>query len=71
MTVLPIGAPDEMYDGMKKLSDELKAQLPEAEYLSMGMSDDYERAIAHGANMIRPGTALFGAREYPAGRESK
>lgn len=32
-----------MYDGMKKLSDELKAQLPEAEYLSMGMSDDYER----------------------------
>lgn len=71
MTVLPIGATDEMYDGMKKLSDELKAQLPEAEYLSMGMSDDYERAIAHGANMIRPGTALFGAREYPAGRESK
>ena len=32
--------------------------------LSMGMSDDYEEAIRCGANMIRVGSALFGARNY-------
>jgi PLP dependent protein len=30
--------------------------------LSMGMSDDYIAAIAHGATMIRPGRGLFGDR---------
>ncbi len=30
--------------------------------LSMGMSSDYEKAIAIGANYIRIGTAIFGAR---------
>lgn len=30
--------------------------------LSMGMSDDFEAAIAEGATLIRIGTALFGAR---------
>lgn len=32
--------------------------------LSMGMSDDYEDAIACGSTMIRVGTAIFGARDY-------
>ena len=32
--------------------------------LSMGMSDDYEEAIACGSTMIRVGTAIFGARNY-------
>ena len=32
--------------------------------LSMGMSDDYERAIRCGSTMIRVGTAIFGARDY-------
>lgn len=31
-------------------------------YLSMGMSSDFEVAIEEGANMIRVGTAIFGAR---------
>lgn len=34
------------------------------EYLSMGMSDDFEDAIAAGATMIRVGSAIFGARHY-------
>ena len=34
------------------------------EILSMGMSDDYADAIAHGSTMIRVGTAIFGARDY-------
>ena len=33
--------------------------------LSMGMSSDFEAAIAHGATHVRVGSALFGARNYP------
>ena len=32
--------------------------------LSMGMSSDFEAAIAHGATHIRVGSAIFGARTY-------
>ncbi|MBW7996553.1 MAG: YggS family pyridoxal phosphate-dependent enzyme [Candidatus Glassbacteria bacterium] len=32
--------------------------------LSMGMSADYEIAIAEGSNMVRVGTAIFGPRKY-------
>lgn len=34
------------------------------EYLSMGMSGDFADAIRAGANMVRVGTAIFGARDY-------
>lgn len=34
--------------------------------LSMGMSDDFEQAIAQGATHVRIGSALFGARVYGA-----
>ncbi len=34
------------------------------EYLSMGMSGDYEEAIRSGATMVRVGTAIFGGRHY-------
>lgn len=34
--------------------------------LSMGMSSDFELAIAHGATHIRVGSAIFGARDYSA-----
>jgi len=33
--------------------------------LSMGMTHDFEVAIAEGATMVRIGTAIFGAREQP------
>lgn len=33
-------------------------------YLSMGMSGDYAEAIEAGSNMVRVGTAVFGARNY-------
>lgn len=32
--------------------------------LSMGMSDDYDIAVAEGATLVRVGTALFGKRNY-------
>lgn len=66
MSVLPIGADEEMYDGMRALFDEARSAYGGIEYLSMGMSDDYGLAIKHGANMIRPGTVIFGARNYGA-----
>ena len=34
------------------------------EYLSMGMSGDYEDAILCGANLVRIGSSLFGQRNY-------
>lgn len=36
----------------------------ELKYISMGMSDDFESAIRCGSNMVRVGTAIFGARNY-------
>lgn len=35
------------------------------DFMSMGMSGDYQAAISCGANMIRIGTAIFGKRQYP------
>lgn len=34
------------------------------EFLSMGMSGDFEMAIEEGSNMVRIGTAIFGERDY-------
>jgi len=34
--------------------------------LSMGMSADFEQAVAHGATHVRVGSAIFGARDYGA-----
>lgn len=34
------------------------------DFLSMGMSDDFEEAILCGANMVRVGTGIFGQRHY-------
>lgn len=52
------------FRALRELRDRLEAEvgvpLPE---LSMGMSHDFELAIAEGATMVRVGTALFGARQ--------
>ena len=42
-----------------RLQDEMGRPLPE---LSIGMSHDFEIAIAEGATMVRVGTAIFGPR---------
>ena len=34
------------------------------DYLSMGMTNDYEMAIEEGSNMIRVGSGIFGDRNY-------
>jgi uncharacterized pyridoxal phosphate-containing UPF0001 family protein len=40
----------------------LRSKQPGVDTLSMGMTGDFEAAIAEGATMIRIGTALFGPR---------
>jgi hypothetical protein len=34
------------------------------EILSMGMSGDFESAVSNGSNIVRVGSAIFGARKY-------
>ena len=55
------------FSEMQALYERLKARFG-FDTLSMGMSDDLEAAIAHGATMVRIGTAIFGRRktESPA-----
>ena len=53
-----------LFDKMRELYDKLKSQGLPFTCLSMGMSEDYKIAIAHGSNTIRLGTALFGKRNY-------
>jgi len=47
---------------MRALFEALAASHAGIDTLSMGMSDDFEPAIAEGATMVRVGSALFGAR---------
>lgn len=70
MTIAPPGAPEaarDCFERLRALRDRLVdfhgLAMPE---LSMGMSDDFEIAVAQGATMIRLGRVLFGDR--PAGR---
>jgi uncharacterized pyridoxal phosphate-containing UPF0001 family protein len=49
-----------------ELSEKLQSIAPEANQLSMGMSEDYEIAIALGATHIRVGSAITGPRPISA-----
>lgn len=53
------------FASMQQLQRELREGGVAGEWdeLSMGMSGDFAAAIAHGATVIRIGTAIFGARE--------
>jgi pyridoxal phosphate enzyme (YggS family) len=63
MTVPPAsGDPRPMFARLKRLSDDLGLSV-----CSMGMSGDFEMAIAEGATMVRVGSAVFGPRPGSAG----
>ena len=51
---------------LRAVFDEIKSTYGDSAFteLSMGMSDDFETAIAEGSTMVRIGTAIFGTREY-------
>ena len=62
MTVPPAaGDPRPAFDRLRALTDKFGLAV-----CSMGMSGDFEIAIAAGATMVRVGTAIFGPRPGPA-----
>lgn len=71
MTIPPITHDEEtkksFFIKMKQLFIDIGAKKYDninMEFLSMGMSGDYITAILCGANMVRVGTGIFGARNY-------
>jgi pyridoxal phosphate enzyme (YggS family) len=67
--LMAIPAPESNYQDQRASFNELNlefralaARYPTMDTLSMGMSNDFEAAIAEGSTMIRIGTALFGSR---------
>ncbi len=71
MTVAPIvSKPDDArpyFQALRELRDELRVRFTERAWphLSMGMTDDFEIAIAEGATIVRIGRAIFGERPCP------
>lgn len=49
---------------LRELLGELNARGLALDTLSMGMSGDFETAIAEGATLVRVGSAIFGKRNY-------
>ncbi len=71
MTVAPFSENPEdirwVFKKMKEIFNKIsgmKLKNTEMKILSMGMTNDFEIAIEEGANMVRIGTAIFGARKY-------
>ncbi|KIZ03348.1 hypothetical protein MNEG_4609 [Monoraphidium neglectum] len=72
--LMTIGMPDyssrpENFECLAKCRDEVAAALgmsPDDLELSMGMSGDFEAAIAMGSTNVRVGSTIFGARDYSA-----
>jgi pyridoxal phosphate enzyme (YggS family) len=56
------GALREYFAGIRALHEEINSSGAGGDTLSMGMSRDFELAIAQGSNCVRIGTALFGPR---------
>ena len=56
------GAQRAQFAELRRVFETLVAKGHDVDTISMGMSDDFEAAIAEGATMVRIGTALFGER---------
>jgi pyridoxal phosphate enzyme (YggS family) len=54
------------FERARQASEGLQKHFPQAKYLSMGMSEDFEIAIELGATHIRVGSAITGPRDYSA-----
>ena len=71
MTVPPIGRKKgdncRYFQKIRRIAVDITAQKYDnifMDFLSMGMTDDFEDAIACGSTMVRIGTAIFGPRNY-------
>lgn len=68
--LMAIPAPQKNFEDMRaqfhkvaELANQLRAEKIPLDTLSMGMSEDFEAAIAEGATIVRIGTAIFGPRK--------
>jgi len=63
MAVAPLGAdPEAAFRTLGGAARRIRADHPEADWVSAGMSGDLEAAIAQGATHVRVGTAILGSR---------
>ena len=63
MAVAPLGAdPEPAFALLRGVSDGIRADHPDATWISAGMSGDLEAAIAQGATHLRVGSAILGSR---------
>lgn len=66
MAVAPLGEPAEpAFDRLQQLASSLRGAHPEAHWISAGMSQDLEAAVASGATHLRIGRDVLGSRPYP------
>lgn len=66
MTIPPVGNSEFYFEKMQRIFEDLKAKKVDnvsMDILSMGMSADYVEAIKYGSNIVRVGSAIFGARK--------
>lgn len=59
-----VGQQRAAFQQVRELFEGLRQRGLDLDTLSMGMSGDFEAAIAEGATMVRIGTAVFGKRDY-------
>jgi pyridoxal phosphate enzyme (YggS family) len=65
MAVAPLGIdPTPAFRALEGIARRIRADHPEAQWISAGMSADLEAAIAHGATHVRVGTAILGSRPH-------
>ncbi|MCK6263046.1 YggS family pyridoxal phosphate-dependent enzyme [Vibrio sp. ZSDE26] len=67
---IPANVPDYQsqlaeFEKLAELKQQLADKHDNIDTLSMGMSGDMDAAIHAGSTMVRIGTAIFGARDYP------
>jgi pyridoxal phosphate enzyme (YggS family) len=63
MGVAPLGGdPDEAFARLAEIASDVRTRVPEASWISAGMSGDLEHAVRHGATHLRIGSAVLGPR---------
>jgi pyridoxal phosphate enzyme (YggS family) len=68
LMAIPAPSPDraeqrQAFASVRQAFEQLRENMPQLDTLSMGMSADLEAAVAEGATILRPGTAIFGPRD--------
>ena len=64
MAVAPLGAdPRPAFARLREVGDGIRADHPDATWVSAGMSADLEAAVAEGATHLRVGSAILGSRQ--------